>query len=195
MSDRLEKVPVLSFTLNGKHASAPVPHEMTLLAAIRERFALTGTKWSCEKGECGTCTVLMDGRPVTSCLVLAHQAEGREVWTVEGLALTDAGRAVVAAFEKSGAVQCGYCTPGMVVSACHLIERKDAPTRDDIRLAVSGVLCRCTGYARIFDGIAEAAKLHAAAKNGSKRKSASNGGASAKPTKAAAGATNRRSRS
>jgi carbon-monoxide dehydrogenase small subunit len=129
----------------------------SLLYALRERLGLPGSKNACEQGECGSCSVLLDGTLVCACLVLAAQAEGREVVTVEGLAANGSLHAVQEAFVETGAVQCGFCTPGLVVATADLLARSPDPSEDEIREALSGNLCRCTGYAKIFDAVRLAA--------------------------------------
>ena len=148
----------VAFTVNGERQEADVWPGESLLYALRERFALPGSKNACEQGECGSCSVLLDGQLVCSCLVLAAQADGHDVVTVEGLA--DDGRLhrVQEAFAATGAVQCGFCTPGFVVAAADLLEQRADPSDDEIREALSGNLCRCTGYAKIFDAVRLAAQ-------------------------------------
>jgi aerobic carbon-monoxide dehydrogenase small subunit len=129
----------------------------SLLYALRERLGLPGSKNACEQGECGSCSVLLDGTLVCACLVLAAQAEGREVVTVEGLAADGRLHPVQEAFVEAGAVQCGFCTPGLVVATADLLAHTPDPGEDEIREALSGNLCRCTGYAKIFDAVRLAA--------------------------------------
>lgn len=147
----------VNMLVNGRAVRAEVPATRTLLEFIREDLGLTGTKEGCGKGECGACTVLLDGRPVNSCLVLAYQADGREVLTVEGLEQDGSLHPIQEAFVAEGAVQCGFCTPGMIMSARALLDVNPSPTRDEIRRAISGNLCRCTGYAKIIKAIEAAA--------------------------------------
>ena len=130
----------------------------SLLFTLREHMGLPGSKNACEQGECGSCSVLLDGKLVCSCLVLAAQADGHEVVTVEGLGDADALHPVQAAFVEAGAVQCGFCTPGLVVAAADLIARTPGPSEDDIREALSGNICRCTGYQKIVDAVKLAAE-------------------------------------
>lgn len=146
----------VSFTLNNKAAEALVSPDEVLVDLLRETFGLTGTKKGCGIGECGACTVLLDGRPVNSCLVLAASVDGRSVVTIEGLE-GDNVRPLQDAFISEGAVQCGYCTPGMVISAKALLDSRDKPSDDEIRKAISGNICRCTGYHRIVAAIRKAA--------------------------------------
>jgi carbon-monoxide dehydrogenase small subunit len=143
------------FTLqvNGeKHELAFVPYK-TLLEVLREDMDVTGTKHGCELGECGACTVLVDGTPIMSCLYLAVEAQGRSVVTVEGLADRGEPSAIQRAFALTGGAQCGYCTPGMLMSATALLVDNDDPTRDEIREALAGNLCRCTGYTKIYEAV------------------------------------------
>ena len=130
----------------------------SLLTVLRERLGLPGSKNACEQGECGSCSVLLDGQLVCACLVLAGQAEGREVTTVEGLARGPALHPVQEAFVQAGAVQCGFCTPGLVMAAADLLRRNPAPSEPEVREALAGNLCRCTGYAKILDAVALAAE-------------------------------------
>jgi carbon-monoxide dehydrogenase small subunit len=148
----------IAVVLNGERQEADVWPGESLLYALRERFALPGSKNACEQGECGSCSVLLDGMLVCSCLVLAAQADGREVVTVEGLAEDGQLHAVQQAFADTGAVQCGFCTPGLVVATVDLLARTPDPSDDEIREALSGNLCRCTGYAKIFDAVRIAAE-------------------------------------
>jgi carbon-monoxide dehydrogenase small subunit len=144
-------------TINGTAERVDVPSNMTLLQMLRERLALTGTKNGCEAGECGACTVLLDGEPVNSCMMLAVEADGREVRTVEGLSVDDRPSPLQQAFVEHNAVQCGFCTPGMLISAHALLQRDPHPTEAAIKEAIVGNLCRCTGYVRIIDAIQDAA--------------------------------------
>jgi len=144
--------------VNGEERVIDVEPAATLVEALRERLGLTGTKIGCGHGECGACTVLLDGQPVNSCLVFAAQCEGREVVTIEGLASSGEFDRLRDAFVESGAVQCGYCTPGVVMSAYALLSSNPRPSRDEIREAISGNLCRCTGYVKIIEAVAKAAE-------------------------------------
>ena len=149
----------LTFEVNGEqHSADDVWPGESLLYVLRERLGLPGTKNACEQGECGSCSVYLDGSLVCACVVAAAQAQGRTVRTVEGLAGTD-GRLhpVQQAFIETGAVQCGFCTPGLVMSAVDLLERNPRPTDEEIREALAGNLCRCTGYEKILDGVRLAA--------------------------------------
>lgn len=149
----------VTFTVNGSPQEADDVWEgESLLYVLRERMGLPGSKNACEQGECGSCTVRLDNVPVCSCLVAAGQAQGREVRTVEGLADEDGGLSTVQqAFVDAGAVQCGFCTPGLLVAADELLERNASPSDGDIREALSGNLCRCTGYETILDAVRLAA--------------------------------------
>ncbi len=147
----------IELTVNGERREADVWPGESLLFALRERLGLPGSKNACEQGECGSCSVLLDGRLVCACLVLAAQAEGHELVTVEGLADGDRLHRVQEAFVEAGAVQCGFCTPGLVVAAVDLLRESPTPSDDEIREALSGNLCRCTGYAKIFDAVKLAA--------------------------------------
>jgi aerobic carbon-monoxide dehydrogenase small subunit len=143
--------------VNGVPREADVWEGESLLFALRERLGLPGSKNACEQGECGSCSVLLDGTLVCACLVLAAQADGHEVVTVEGLGENGRLHRVQEAFAETGAVQCGFCTPGLVVATADLLEHNPQPTDDEIREALSGNLCRCTGYAKIFDAVRLAA--------------------------------------
>ncbi|MDF2750509.1 MAG: hypothetical protein K0T00_1685 [Gaiellaceae bacterium] len=147
----------ISVRINGEPREADVWGGDSLLTALRDAFGLPGAKNACEQGECGSCSVLLDGELVCACLVLAAQADGHEVTTVEGLAAGGELHRVQRAFVDAGAVQCGFCTPGLVVATVDLLERAPSPSDDEIREALSGNLCRCTGYAKIFDAVRLAA--------------------------------------
>lgn len=148
---------VLTLDVNGEKTELLLPVHKTLLEVLREDLQLTGTKHGCELGECGTCTVLVDGRPELSCLLLPVQLEGRAITTVEGMANGSELHPLQQAFAELGAAQCGYCTPGILLSAKSLLERNARPTRDEVREALAGNLCRCTGYTKILDAIELAA--------------------------------------
>jgi carbon-monoxide dehydrogenase small subunit len=148
----------ITFTVNGAVERLDVPSNMTLLQMLREKLALTGTKNGCEAGECGACTVLVDGEPVNSCMMLAVEADGREILTVEGLAPEGDLSPLQQAFVVHNAVQCGFCTPGMLMSATALLQRNPDPSEGEIKEALVGNLCRCTGYVRILDAVQSAAK-------------------------------------
>ena len=150
-------VHTISLTVNGEQERVDVPSNMTLLQMLRDSMALTGTKNGCAAGECGACTVLMNGEPVNSCLVLAVECDGAEIVTVEGLAHDGQLDPVQQAMIDRGGVQCGFCTPGVLISARALLDRKSHPTVQQIREALVGNLCRCTGYVTIVEAIREAA--------------------------------------
>jgi carbon-monoxide dehydrogenase small subunit len=147
----------ISLRINGEEHQADCWEGESLLFALREKLGFPGAKNACEQGECGSCSVLLDGTLVCACLVLAAQADGHEVTTVEGLARGETLHAVQQAFVDAGAVQCGFCTPGLVVATVDLLARTPHPGDDEIREALSGNLCRCTGYAKIFDAVRLAA--------------------------------------
>jgi carbon-monoxide dehydrogenase small subunit len=148
----------IEVTVNGEPLEADVWAGESLLTTLRDRLDLPGSKNACEQGECGSCSVLLDGELVCACLVLAAQADGHEVVSVEGLAGADGLHPVQEAFADAGAVQCGFCTPGLVVAAAELLRRVPDPTDDEIREALAGNLCRCTGYAKILDAVHLAAR-------------------------------------
>jgi aerobic carbon-monoxide dehydrogenase small subunit len=143
----------VTLTVNGEQRETEVWEGESLLFALRERLGLPGSKNACEQGECGSCSVLLDGQLVCACLVLAAQADGHKVVTVEGLPQDGGLHPVQEAFTETGAVQCGFCTPGLIVAAADLLARNPAPSEDELREALSGNLCRCTGYAKIFDAV------------------------------------------
>jgi carbon-monoxide dehydrogenase small subunit len=148
----------ITLTVNDLVETVDVPQNMTLLQMIREKLSLTGTKNGCSAGECGACTILMNGEPVNSCMVLAAECDGVKITTVEGLAKSGKLTKLQNAIIKSGGVQCGFCTPGMLISATALLIRNSNPTDAEIREAIVGNLCRCTGYVRIVDAVKQAAK-------------------------------------
>jgi len=147
----------ITFVLNGEQAEVAFAPHKTLLEVLREDLALTGTKHGCELGECGTCTVLVDGKSILSCLMLGLDAEGREVTTVEGMAENGRLHPLQDTFADTGAAQCGYCTPGFMLAAKELIDKNPKPSRDEIKEALSGNLCRCTGYIKIYEAVELAA--------------------------------------
>jgi aerobic-type carbon monoxide dehydrogenase small subunit (CoxS/CutS family) len=147
----------LKLRINGEDRAVVFPTHHTLLEVLREECGLTGTKHGCELGECGTCTVLVDGRPVLSCLVLAAEMQGRAIETVEGMQLGNDLHPLQAAFADLGAAQCGYCTPGILMTAKALLAENPKPTRTEIQDALAGNLCRCTGYHKILEGVEWAA--------------------------------------
>jgi carbon-monoxide dehydrogenase small subunit len=148
----------IRFAVNGRAVSVEADTETRLLDVLREDLHLTGTKEGCGEGECGACTVLLDGLPVNSCLIPAPQVEGREVLTIEGLADGHRLHPVQAAFVEQGAVQCGFCTPGFVLSAYALLRSNSSPTDEEILTALEGNLCRCTGYGKIVSAVRNAAE-------------------------------------
>ena len=143
----------VELSVNGKKYQLKIEPWRTLVEVLRERLGLVGTKKSCNEGECGACTVMMDGKAVTSCLVLALDAQGKDVITIEGLSQGEALDPIQDSFLKHGGVQCGYCTSGMIMSAKALLDENPNPTLDETRRAISGNLCRCTGYQHIFNSI------------------------------------------
>ena len=150
---------VVRLSVNGEPRETIVAENETLLEVLRERLRLTGTKHGCELGECGACTVLVDGTPQLSCLLLPAQVEGTAVTTIEGLARGSELHPVQQAFVAQGGLQCGYCTPGMVLAAKALLDENPAPSRDEIKEALAGNLCRCTGYAGIIEAVEEAGRM------------------------------------
>lgn len=152
---------IVTADVNGERCEALVDTRDTLLAMLRDRLGLTGTKEGCSNGNCGTCTVLVDGDPVCACLMFAAEADGARITTIEGIAEGNALHPVQAALVRAGGSQCGFCTPGIVMSAVALLERNPDPSDHDIRHAIAGNLCRCTGYDKIVAAIAEAAKVYA----------------------------------
>lgn len=151
-----DRVPI-TLDVNGTEYALLLPVHKTLLEVLREDLGLTGTKHGCELGECGACAVLVDGEPVLSCLALPIELQGRAITTVEGLAAGSAPHPLPVAFAELGAAQCGYCTPGFLVTARALLDRNPAPTRAEIKAALAGNLCRCTGYVKIFEAVELAA--------------------------------------
>ena len=148
----------VALTVNGESTETLIDPSKTLLEVLREDLQLTGTKHGCELGECGACAVLVDGEPVLSCLVLGLECDGRTVTTVEGLAQGGQLHPLQEAFADHGAAQCGYCTPGILMTAKALLDKEPCPSRDRIKEALSGNLCRCTGYLQIFEAIEDAAR-------------------------------------
>ena len=146
-------VKAMKFNINGKAYEAEVDPSIRLLDLIREVFNLTGTKEGCAEGECGACTVIVDGEPVSSCLMLAGQAEGHAITTIEGVSVNGELSRLQRAFVEAGAIQCGFCTPGMIMAAKALLDKVPHPTDEEIRVAISGNLCRCTGYKKIFEAM------------------------------------------
>jgi len=148
---------IVQLLVNGDARTVGIPTHYTLLETLRYGLGLTGSKQGCDKGDCGACTVLVDGVPILSCITPVWEAEGRSVRTVEGLAAPDGPHPLQTAFGECGAAQCGFCTPGILMSACALLEANPSPTRDEVREALSGNLCRCTGYTKILDAVVLAA--------------------------------------
>ena len=155
------KLHAVRLTVNGKSHTAQIRANLTLLELLRDELGYMGTKVGCETGDCGACTVLLDGEPVNTCLCLALEADGSSVTTIEGLERGRRLDAVQEAFLQNGAVQCGYCIPGMILSARALLDRQPNPTREEVSVAIAGNLCRCTGYVKIVDAIMAAAKAEA----------------------------------
>jgi carbon-monoxide dehydrogenase small subunit len=153
----------ISLVINGSPEQVDVPSNLTLLQLLREKIALTGTKNGCMAGECGACTVILSGEPVNSCMVLAVECDGAQVLTVEGLAKDGVLDPVQEAIIRQGGVQCGFCTPGILISARALLDRNPDPSEADIREALVGNLCRCTGYLSIIDAVREAAQIQSQA--------------------------------
>jgi aerobic carbon-monoxide dehydrogenase small subunit len=147
----------IELKVNGERLTLYVEHHRTLLEVLRENLGLTGTKEICNKGDCGSCTVLMDGKPVLSCLSLAIEAQGREILTIEGLANGYELHPIQKSFVDHGAIQCGFCTPGFMMSAKALLDRNPNPTEDEIKEGISNNICRCTGYVKIVEAIAAVA--------------------------------------
>jgi aerobic-type carbon monoxide dehydrogenase small subunit (CoxS/CutS family) len=163
---------LLSLSVNGETRDVVVAPHKTLLEVLREDLALTGTKHGCELGECGTCTVLLDGEPVLSCLALPVECQGRRITTVEGMAEGGRLHPLQQAFAELGAAQCGYCTPGILLTAQALLADNPGPTRDEIRHALAGNLCRCTGYTKILEAVELAALRIGGARTGQAGKEA-----------------------
>lgn len=149
----------IALTINGDFRQVDVPSNMTLLQLLRDKLALTGTKNGCMAGECGACTVMLNGEPVNSCMVLAVECDGLQVTTIEGLAKDSLLDPVQKALIAHNGVQCGFCTPGVIISARALLNRNPTPSLEEIKEALVGNLCRCTGYLRIFDAVREAAQI------------------------------------
>jgi carbon-monoxide dehydrogenase small subunit len=149
---------LITLTVNGTPYEVAIEPRHSLLQLLREELHLTGTKEGCSEGECGACTVLLDGKTVDSCLIFALEAQGRDITTIEGLAQGDQLHPVQKAFAEYGAVQCGFCTPGMILAAKALLDSNPHPTEADIRQGISGNLCRCTGYVKIVEAIQAAAR-------------------------------------
>ena len=150
---------IIRLTVNGEEYEAIVTPNQTLLEVLRDSLNLTGTKEGCGEGACGTCTVLLDGKPVRSCLTLAVEVQSREITTIEGLAPMGELHSVQKAFVEYGAIQCGFCTPGMILTAKALLDENPNPTEQEARRAISGNVCRCTGYAKIVEAMLKAAEM------------------------------------
>lgn len=155
----------INVTINGEEISTYVPVNQTALTVIREQFGLTGAKPGCEAGECGSCTVLIDGKPMNACLMLAPELDGKRLDTVEGLAVGGNLTKLQEKFIEHAAIQCGYCTPGFLMSGTALLNENPKPTREEIKEYIGGNLCRCTGYKRIIDAIEDAAGLYKGGEN------------------------------
>jgi aerobic-type carbon monoxide dehydrogenase small subunit (CoxS/CutS family) len=151
-------VRVLRFELNGDDAVVAAPEHWTLLEVLRYRVGLTGTKQGCDKGDCGACTVHVDGRAILSCLTLAAEVEGRVVTTIEGLAGPGGPDLVQDSFDEAGCLQCGFCQPGMIMAARQLVRERPTASREEIQMALSSNLCRCTGYTKIFEAVEAACR-------------------------------------
>ena len=149
---------VIKLNVNGYSYKVCVPAETTLLEVLRDELQLTGTKFGCDTGECGACTVLVDGKPFRSCLTLAAEVEGKQITTIEGLAKGDKLHPVQKKFVELQAIQCGFCSPGMILTAVAFLEENPKPTRDEVRRAMSGNICRCTGYQKIVEAVLAASE-------------------------------------
>jgi aerobic carbon-monoxide dehydrogenase small subunit len=149
---------LITLTVNGRRQEVAVEPRWTLLEMVREELRLTGSKEGCGTGDCGACSMLIDGRLVTSCLMLAAQADGREVVTIEGLSTNGRLHPVQQAFIDTGGVQCGFCTPGMIMAAKSLLDRTPSPSLEQVREGLAGNLCRCTGYAKIYEAVMQASR-------------------------------------
>jgi carbon-monoxide dehydrogenase small subunit len=149
---------LMKFSVNGVIYEEEIDHRRTLLEVLREKFGLLGTHKGCDEGQCGACTVLIDGRAVNSCLVLAATVQGKKIITIEGLAQGEKLHPVQEAFVETGAIQCGFCTPGMIMITKAFLDKNPNPTREEAKSAISGNLCRCTGYFQIVDAVMKAAE-------------------------------------
>jgi aerobic carbon-monoxide dehydrogenase small subunit len=149
----------IQFTLNGKSIRMDVPSHRLLLDLLRDEIGLTGTKEGCGTGDCGACTIIMNGKPVNSCLILSGELDGGDVTTIEGLKIGPELHSIQKAFIQDGGAQCGYCTPGMLMMSKALLDENSDPSEEDIRFALSGNLCRCTGYAKIIQAVQDAAAM------------------------------------
>ena len=153
----MEKL-VVHYTINGRRYEAYIEPNFTLLEVVRDELRLTGAKEGCGTGDCGACSMIVDGKLITSCLMLAPEADGSEVLTIEGLARNGELHPVQQSFIEAGGVQCGFCTPGMIMATKALLDRNSRPTLEDVRLGLAGNLCRCTGYAKIYEAVLAAAE-------------------------------------
>ena len=149
---------VMTFKINGMVFEGEVDHRRTLLEVLRENFGLLGTHKGCDEGQCGACTVLLEGKAVNSCLILAASVQGKVITTIEGLAQGDSLHPIQEEFVNAGAIQCGFCTPGMILTAKAFLDTNPAPTDNEIRSALCGNLCRCTGYYQIIEAVSRAAE-------------------------------------
>ena len=149
---------MITLTVNGREYELDIPDNTTLLEALRGELELTGVKDGCDRGECGACTVLIDGNPFRSCMMLAAEVQGRKIVTIEGLAPSEGLHPLQTAFVENQGVQCGFCTPGMILTASAFLEENPHPTREETARAISGNICRCTGYTKIIDSIMDASK-------------------------------------
>jgi len=149
---------LMRFNINGVTYEEEIDHRRTLLEVLRENLGLLGTHKGCDEGQCGACTVLIDGKAVNSCLVLAASAQGKEITTIEGLAQGEVLHPIQQAFVEAGAIQCGFCTPGMIMAANAFLEKNSNPSEEGVKRAISGNLCRCTGYFQIIEAIMKAAE-------------------------------------
>jgi len=149
---------IIKFTVNGRQYELTIEPHMTLVEVLRDQLGLTGTKFSCGVGECGACTVLMDGKPTLSCCILAMSARDKNILTIEGLAERNLLHPIQKAFIDCGAIQCGFCTPGMILSTKALLDSNPNPTREEVKRGLAGNLCRCTGYVKIIDAVLAAAE-------------------------------------
>jgi carbon-monoxide dehydrogenase small subunit len=150
---------LIKLRVNGVTYEIAIEPRRTLLEVLRDNLSLTGAKKACDTGDCGACTVIMDGKPVVSCLVLAVEAQGKDILTIEGLAKDGQLHPIQQAFVEHGAIQCGFCTPGMILSAKAFLDRNPKPTEDEVKEAIVGNLCRCTGYAKIIEAILAASRV------------------------------------
>jgi len=156
---------LLNITVNGRQEDLEIPAHRTLLEVLREDLGLTGTKEGCGEGVCGACTVLVDGKPVRSCLTLALEVEGRNITTIEGISKDGQLDPLQEAFVSRGAIQCGFCTPGMIMASKALLEENPCPSEDDIKFALAGHFCRCTGYAKILEAVKAASGADGSARD------------------------------